>query len=137
MALCAQLGIGRGDQAYVYYFSRAVPVFRLYVPERPALSNDGGARTLGAYHSGDLAYVFDNLDVVGIGWDKVDHALSETVAAYWFNFANTGNPNGEGLPDWPAYDSAVDAVQILDAEVSNAQHPRKRFMDRMDTLVVP
>tara|TARA_B100001059_G_scaffold196544_1_gene201570 strand:- start:721 stop:1515 length:795 start_codon:yes stop_codon:yes gene_type:complete len=133
----ARLVTSHGDQAYVYYFSRAVPVFRLYVPERPTLSNDGGGRTLGAYHSGDLAYVFDNLDVVGIGWDKVDHALSEIVADYWFNFANTGNPNGEGLPDWPAYDSAVDAVQILDAEVSNAQHPRKRFMDRIDTLVVP
>lgn len=133
----ARLVSGHGGDAYVYYFSRAVPVFRLYVPERPALGDDGGARTLGAYHSGELAYVFDNLDIVGIGWDEADHALSETVADYWFNFASTGNPNGAGLPDWPIYDSALDEVQILDTDVSNAQHPRKRFMDRIDALAAP
>ena len=133
----ARLVSSHGDPAYVYYFSRAVPVFRLYVPERPELNGNGGARSLGAYHSGELAYMFDNLDAVGIGWEEADHMLSEIVADYWFNFASSGNPNGAGLPDWPTYDSAVDAVQILDAEVSNAQHPRKRFMDRIDTLVAP
>jgi para-nitrobenzyl esterase len=133
----ARLVSSHGDDAYVYYFSRAVPVFRLYVPERPALNDDSGARTLGAYHSGELAFVFDNLDIVGIGWDEADHALSETVADYWFNFASTGNPNGAGLPDWPAYDSALDGVQVLDAEISNAQHPRKQFMDRIDKLAAP
>jgi para-nitrobenzyl esterase len=112
-------------------------VFRLYVPELTELNGNGGARTLGAYHSGELAYVFDNLDVVGIGWKEADHMLSETVADYWFNFASTGNPNGAGLPDWPVYDSALDGVQVLDAEVSNAQHPRKRFMDRIGTLAAP
>ena len=125
------------EPAYVYYFSREVPVFRLYVPERPDLNGDGGQRTLGAYHSGDLAYVFDNLDVVGIGWDDTDRALSETVADYWFNFAATGNPNGAGLPEWPVFDPATDEVQILDAEVRNEVHPRKEFVELIESAASP
>jgi carboxylesterase type B len=28
---------------------------------------------------------------------------SKTMQAYFVNFIKTGNPNGQGLPDWPAY----------------------------------
>ncbi|MDA1369877.1 MAG: carboxylesterase family protein [Proteobacteria bacterium] len=125
---------GRGDDAYVYYFSRKPPVFRLYTPEQPDLNEDGGQRSFGAYHSGELAYVFDNLDLVGIGWDADDHALSETMADYWVNFARTGNPNGPGLPEWPIYDAASDVVQLLDAEVRAGVHPKKEALDRMERL---
>ena len=124
----------RGDDAYVYYFSRKPPVFRLYVPEEPDLFDDGGQRHFGAYHSGELAYVFDNLDVVGLGWDEADHALSETVVDYWVNFARTGNPDGPGLPEWPTYDAATDVVQILDSEVRSAVHPKKAAIDRMEQI---
>ena len=124
----------RGDDAYVYYFARQPPVFRLYVPEMADLNNDGGQRTLGAYHSGELAYVFDNLDLVGLGWDDADRQLSETVADYWVNFARTGNPNGPGLPEWPTYDASKDTVQILDNNIKTAVHPRKAEMDRMERI---
>ncbi len=123
----------RGDDAYVYYFSRKPPVFRLYVPAQPDLNGNGGERAFGAYHSGELAYVFDNLNVVGIGWDDQDRELSETVADYWFNFAANGDPNGPGLPEWPVYDPATDTVQILDSEVGNGEHPRNSYMNLMDS----
>ena len=124
-------------QAYVYFFTRNPPAFRLYVPAQPDLNNDGGQRAFGAYHSGELAYVFDNLDVVGIGWDEQDKALAETVADYWFNFAATGNPNGPGLPQWRVFNPANDMVQILDTPVVNDIHPRRQFMNLMEAASAP
>ncbi|MEC7581000.1 MAG: carboxylesterase family protein, partial [Pseudomonadota bacterium] len=130
----ARLISANNDTAYVYYFSRPVPVFRLYMPSLPDLAGDGGGRSLGAYHSGELAYVFDNLGTVGIGWESDDHLLSATIADYWFNFAQSGNPNASGLPYWPAYEPTKDEVQVLDAEVRSALHPRSAHMDRIEAL---
>ena len=37
---------------------------------------------------------------------------------YWVNFVKKGNPNGEGVPDWPAYDkSAGNIMEIGDQSV--------------------
>ena len=72
--------------------------------------------------------------LVGIGWDGADRTLSETMADYWVNFARTGNPNGPGLPEWPAYDPSTDVVQILDSEVGSGVHPRKEAINRMEQI---
>ncbi|MNL80714.1 Phenmedipham hydrolase [compost metagenome] len=32
----------------------------------------------------------------------------------WVNFARTGNPNHEGLPDWPEFTEDNGAVMIFD-----------------------
>ena len=47
--------------------------------------------------------MFDNL-TDGLAWTDVDRKLADTMSSYWVNFARTGNPNGPGLPDWPAHD---------------------------------
>jgi len=130
----ARLVAERGDNAFVYFFSRPTPAFRLYIHERPDLYDDGGQRRFGAYHSGELAYVFDNLELVGIGWEDQDRQLSEMLADYWVSFARNGNPNADGLPAWPAYDPATDIVQILDSNVHSAVHPRSRKLDDLERL---
>jgi para-nitrobenzyl esterase len=77
-----------------YLFERAIPW-----PEHPEYQ---------AFHSGELPYVFDNLNKLARPWQDVDRALAERVSNYWVNFISTGNPNGPGLPDWPS-----DSQQIL------------------------
>ncbi len=130
----ARLVKERGVNAFVYYFSRPAPVFRLYRPELPDVNNDGGARTLGAYHSADLAYVFNTTTLVGIGWDDGDHALSNLMADYWVSFASNGNPNRDGLPLWPVYDPVADNVQVFDERSGAREHPKKAQLDLLEQI---
>ena len=77
----------RTKPVYLYFFTYAPPGPKRYVT--------------GAYHGAELGYVFGNPDPA---WDAQDRRLSDTMMSYWTNFAKTGNPNGAGLPTWPAFD---------------------------------
>ena len=35
------------------------------------------------------------------------------MSSYWVNFARSGDPNGPGLPPWPAFTNAEGKVQDL------------------------
>lgn len=121
-----------GGDAYLYFISHAPPVFRLYLPDRPDLGGEGGPRRLGAYHSGDLAYVFGNTDLVGIHWDDRDHEIAGLLSSYWTNFASNGDPNGEGLPVWPRYEQDSDQALVVDAEVRVQSGLLEHKLDALD-----
>lgn len=88
----------KSTPAYLYLFS--------YVPV--SMKN---WMQYGAAHASEIAYVFDNLEERnGITFTEKDKEVGKIMNAYWANFAKTGNPNGKGLPLWPAYDSNKNEV---------------------------
>ena len=121
-----------GNVSYQYFFSHAPPVFRLYLPDQPDLQVEGGRRAYGAYHSGELAYVFGNVGLVGLDWTDWDHELSRAISQYWVNFARTGDPNGEGLPAWPRYEQATDQSIEFGSEIQVRSGVRKDKLDVFD-----
>ena len=61
------------------------------------------SRDAGAFHAGEILYVFDNLDAFPWLIDESDRALAKLASSYWVNFVNTGDPNGAALPEWPSF----------------------------------
>ena len=77
------------SDAYLYWFTWAPPIAE--------------AERYGAFHAAEIGYVFGNLDLFDAVPTDADRALSDQMATIWATFARTGNPNAEGLPQWPAY----------------------------------
>jgi len=99
---------------YRYRFDLGVPDG----PKHPA--------AFGAFHADEVVYVFGTLDTrAGYIWRPEDYKLSELMQLYWTNFAKTGNPNSEGLPNWPAYGPTAWQTMYLDA-VSTARPDSQR-----------
>ena len=71
---------------------------------------------LGSTHCMEIPFVFDNVllhrTMTGGGEDAVE--LGHRISRAWTNFAKTGVPSAEGLPEWGTYPSNM----ILDIESS-------------------
>jgi len=73
--------------------------------------------SLRANHGGEMPYAYGNLWRHGWLYTEEDFKLSDTMQQYWVNFVRTGNPNGDGLPEWERYNDSRDKVLSLDSRV--------------------
>jgi para-nitrobenzyl esterase len=80
-------------------------VFHYYFDQHPEYPSDSAKAGQGSPHGQEVAYVFQHLNP-NPKPAKSDEAISEAMAAYWTNFAKFGDPNGSGLPKWPAFSDA-------------------------------
>jgi para-nitrobenzyl esterase len=78
----------------------------------PTLSEIPQDVSLGAYHGGELQYLFKFVKQ-SRGLSPAQEQLSDQMIRYWANFVRTGNPNGPGLVYWPRYDPNTHQVLSL------------------------
>jgi para-nitrobenzyl esterase len=107
---------GKG-KAFVYYFDHRTP-----------LSPNG------ATHAAELGYVFGTLTPPPRGGSlrPEDTKMSDLMMSYWTNFAKTGDPNGAGLPSWPAFGKSEEPVMFFDANPSARPVPNKPQLEAFD-----
>jgi para-nitrobenzyl esterase len=117
----ASLTNGAGQHVFVYRFDRSVP--------------GKGEKELGAFHSIELAYVFGTMRDPAWHWlpfTPDDAALSKLMQTYWTNFAKTGDPNSQGLPNWPAWSD--DKGEFLLVRKDGSVSERRNFSPLLSNL---
>ena len=100
------------NKAFVYYFDQRTPS-----------SPDGSS------HDAELGCVFRNLKAWTGGPMPDNVRLSDLMSSYWVNFARSGDPNGPGLPAWPAFTETDMTVMVFD------KNPGARPMPHLEKLM--
>jgi para-nitrobenzyl esterase len=83
----------------------------------------------GAGHGSEVSFVFNTLNA---RWGSPgeatpeEKALAKIMNTYWANFAKTGNPNGNGLPVWPLYNTQNEEILDIDLDGKTVAKPDPR-----------
>lgn len=135
------------------------PVYRyLYAHPRPAMTPEMGNATAGlaggvvqqaatapkappatgAVHSAEIEYALGNLATNKVyAWMPADYELSKTMQAYFVNFIKTGNPNGAGLPAWPAANRPpTGQILRLDLTTQAVPEPHRARYEFLDQPII-
>jgi len=90
----------------------------------------------GPHHGQEVAHVFGNLSAkvtpIENDFDYQDELISGAMLNYWVQFACTGNPNQEELPEWQPYNVASDHMIVFGADISKQDGFRKENLDFID-----
>ncbi|KAJ8302995.1 LOW QUALITY PROTEIN: hypothetical protein KUTeg_019391 [Tegillarca granosa] len=100
----------------------------------------------GAPHGLDLAYLFDFDDkhmeiFINSTFTDADKNMKLTMMKYWTNFAKTGNPNSDSLPDWPSFTEDkmeymnLNLVSKSEAADANMKHRMKVWLKDIPEIV--
>ncbi|MCC6201606.1 MAG: carboxylesterase family protein [Gammaproteobacteria bacterium] len=104
-------------KAYQYYYDHHAP------------TADGSG------HGSDVPYAFQTLSAGRQAPNAEDFALAAMISNYWVNFAKSGNPNGPGLPEWPAFREDDQRAMVFDAKPSARPVPNLDKLKAYDAYV--
>ena len=118
---------GAVEQASLKASQGGAPVYMyMFAWESPVM--DGILRST---HCMEIPFVFDNAlrhaSMTGGGADA--QALAKKMSTAWANFARTGNPNAEGLPEWPAFTPEGGATMWFDNTCTVKNHHDRELLD--------
>lgn len=113
--------INNRSASYLYQYS--------FVPtDKPGFPN------YGAFHTSEVPFAFHTLKLWNRPWQERDFKMEEIMSLYWVNFAKTGNPNGNNLPEWKPYNKITGIIMELGEKVEAKQGMFKREFDLMEKL---
>ncbi|HEV7350732.1 carboxylesterase/lipase family protein [Telluribacter sp.] len=139
-----------GKPVYRYFYTHPRPAMRPEMGDAVAgLAGGvirGAAATAnrppapkGAVHSADIEYAMGNLATNKVyDWQPEDYKVSEIFQQVYLNFVKTGNPNGLGVPNWPAVKPGQEPsmIMIIDKNTrleKDTTRPRFQFLDQLSS----
>ncbi|EMD65639.1 hypothetical protein COCSADRAFT_308058 [Bipolaris sorokiniana ND90Pr] len=98
---------------YAKYAPTYIYRFNTLPWQNSPVSDEGGNAEafMGVAHFTEVAFVFNNPRFYG-PWPEYK-TLSDEVSAQWIRFVANGDPNGEGLPNWPHYGDSDDGLDLV------------------------
>jgi len=86
-------------RAFTYYWNHTMP--------------GPDAATYKAFHTSEVPYALNTLYMSDRPFTDADHKIADMMSSYWVNFATAGDPNGKGLPHWPAVSEMPETTMQL------------------------
>jgi len=114
-----------------------------YYPDQRNYSEAIDPATLGAYHTVEQVYFYNNLAQAPRPYTAVDLRLADVASTYLVNFATSGDPNapvtttaaGNVLPQWPAFAGAGARLMLLGDVIAPASEPQQAALDLFDKVI--
>ncbi|MGA8672037.1 MAG: carboxylesterase family protein [Terracidiphilus sp.] len=116
-----QTNLGK-SKAFYYYFDQH--------PDYPADSPQAGH---GSPHGSEVEYVFGH-PTGGPGGkpSATDFTISDAMMTYWTNFAKYGDPNGKGMPRWPAFNDQHPELMYFSGTAHTGPLPNEEGLKALD-----
>lgn len=107
-------------------------VFYYYFDQHPDYPEDSPMAGYGSPHGQDVSYVFEQLDPSDPDITETDLEISDAMGTYWTNFAKYGDPNGEGVPEWPEFTNDSPVVMHFNQTPHPGSVPSQQSLEVLD-----
>lgn len=116
MQAWARLNAARGGRTFHHRFAQSPP------------------GETGASHGAEMRRIYEHLDREARPWTDEDRAPAESMASCWTKFAKTGDPDREGLGEWPAFSVAEPSALHLGDDYRTGRVSDERELKAIDRL---
>jgi len=110
------------------------PAYAAYLDQPSKMSFSQNPLRRGVAHADDIMYL-NGMFLNQPDKFPAEAAVSEMMQQYWVNFAKTGNPNGKGLPYWPAFDETKPTTMQFRDGASLIMRPNREQIDFIDRFM--